>query len=95
MLFDLPLELLSLIYSYDGTYKEIYNDILLEIKEQTPKFMYHYLNSDNNDVYVFKIRTTKLKKISFYITHYTSNFHYTSYKKAFTDAKKSFIARKK
>ena len=95
MLFDLPVELISLIYSYDSTYREIYNDILSEIKDRTPKFMYHYLNSDNNDVYVFKIRIKKpkLKKTTFYITHYTSNFHYTSYKKAFTDAKSSFEKR--
>ena len=83
MFLDLPQELISLIYSYDGTYKEIYNDILKEIKEKTPKFVDYY--KYNNDIYVFDYKI-KRKKISINITHYTSNGYYTSYKKAYNEA---------
>lgn len=85
MFYNLPLELLSIIYSFDGTYKNIYSKIILEIKEKTPKFYDYYICDDGSAlVYIFKCNNkyNKLKN-----TIYITQYYHRSYKKAFKKAK--------
>lgn len=68
-MFNLPSELIKLIYEFDSTYSEIYKNII-KYFDNSPKF-YNYDSIHNR--YDFDV----------YLENYTISYNSSNYKKAF------------
>ena len=65
-----PKEIMKLIYEYDPTYRDIYNNVIKDIKI-LPKFIKNF-----NNVYIFQIWSDPLDRDQIYVWMYLNPYNY-------------------
>ncbi len=81
LLYDLPYEIINIIYDYDDTYKKKYDLVIKEIEDK-PVFEKIITNNFYNDIYMFSC-TMYRKTVKYVNYEYISSIFYkNAYNKA-------------